>query len=576
MVWMANAAGARPTAWVSQVVLHWFEVSAPVWLSVAILAAEPARTDPPRIANLSPASAPPRTLIVVRGDGVESALVWDAGSPSEKILPSALGGATMFSVPADAAPGDHAVAIQGAQRSATASFRVAGDPPMAKPRIDSITLVDTKFQAGNMVQAILYVQGANIDVGAKVLVDGVETASDAHKALINNMFGANPAVLAYPIRHYLSRTVALSPRAPRSTVNVQVRNEGNELSEVVDYALPASPETLDSDGDGIPDVVELNGYDNGKGRIDLRALGADPFRKDVFVEVDIMAGVPYAPIPTNAGRAGTFDLLRSMFAKAPILNPFGDNEIHLCIDASGMVPAWDFVAFQAQNDLSLKIASFDLLKQSYFTPARHGLFHYAIWAKAHIDNWSGESNLDIDGTKVGDGFMIAMADFPQEFQTLKTQAGTFAHELGHDLGQRHGGADDAPFKPTYWSVMSYSWQTRSSWPDASRLAYPTCTPIYYGADGAAEPNGALPNPIGKSIDYSEGMGPTLFPNNFSLSEQLGVCGQPIDWDHDGVISDRGVKAVLNMADPTAPVGDFPNWSSLRFNGPSLGGRKFQQ
>ncbi|MFN8602299.1 MAG: hypothetical protein U0842_17685 [Candidatus Binatia bacterium] len=34
------------------------------------------------------------------------------------------------------------------------------------------------------------------------------------------------------------------------------------------------------------------------------------------------------------------------------------------------------------------------------------------------------------------------------------------HELGHNLGLRHGGFEDSPeYKPNYLSVMNYSFQT---------------------------------------------------------------------------------------------------------------------
>src|SRR5688572_18708293 len=58
-------------------------------------------------------------------------------------------------------------------------------------------------------------------------------------------------------------------------------------------AAPASLAALDTDGDSLPDTWETNGYDaNGDGVIDvdLPALGADPQHKDLFVEMDYMAG----------------------------------------------------------------------------------------------------------------------------------------------------------------------------------------------------------------------------------------------------------------------------------------------
>ena len=38
------------------------------------------------------------------------------------------------------------------------------------------------------------------------------------------------------------------------------------------------------------------------------------------------------------------------------------------------------------------------------------------------------------------------------------QAGTFMHELGHNLGLRHGGGDNTNCKPHHLSVMNYAYQ----------------------------------------------------------------------------------------------------------------------
>jgi hypothetical protein len=544
------------------------------WLIAAVLCCGSAFAQSLRITGLQPPSGPARLLIGVTGEGLTGAkIVWDAGLASEKLLPSALQGATMFSVPTDAVVGNHPVAVESvAGRSAPFDFVVVGNAPMAKPRIDHITLVETKFEADNKVRVVLYVQGPNIDVGAAVSVDGEEQASEAHKVLINDMFGANPAVLGFPIRHYLSRIVPLPARPAGSTIRVQVRNGGDETSAERDYVLPTDAATLDSDGDGIPDVIEREGYDNGNGRVDVKALGADPFRPDVFVEIDVMEDVTYRPIPAQGSRPGTFDLARSMFANAPVLNPFGPNGIHLFVDASGSVPHSDLLAFVPDDDPVKRIASFAQLRKAHFTPARRGLFHYSIWASSHPEGWSGESNIDFDGTRVGNGFFVSLAEFPVSYQTLKSQAATFVHELGHDLGQRHGGNNHSRYKPNYWSVMSYAWQLRTGHPNSSRMANPTCTQIYYGTPGALETNGAMPAVAGTAIDYSEGMGPTLTPNNGTLNEAFGVCGQPIDWDRDGKISKIGVNATIDLDNPAdLQVTDYANWPNLLFDGPKLGG-----
>jgi hypothetical protein len=43
-------------------------------------------------------------------------------------------------------------------------------------------------------------------------------------------------------------------------------------------------------------------------------------------------------------------------------------------------------------------------------------------------------------------------------RTSLIEAGTFMHELGHNLGLQHGGADEQNRKPNYLSVMNYLYQ----------------------------------------------------------------------------------------------------------------------
>ena len=55
-----------------------------------------------------------------------------------------------------------------------------------------------------------------------------------------------------------------------------------------------TPTAPTSTGDGIPNTWELKGYDadgDGKIDVDFPAMGADPNHKDIFVEMDYMAGL---------------------------------------------------------------------------------------------------------------------------------------------------------------------------------------------------------------------------------------------------------------------------------------------
>ncbi|WP_143271768.1 hypothetical protein [Bradyrhizobium mercantei] len=556
--------------------LQRWHVSACVALTVLCMllgSRSPLAADVPKVSSIQSLHGTVRSLVVLEGSGLEKArVIWDAGLPTERKLAPSFQGATMFSVPPNSAPGGHPLAIESSQgRSAVLRFTVDSDKPNATPRLDQVTLANATFEKDGNVRVNLYVQGANLDVGAKVLIDGAETDSSAHKAINNNLFGANPATLGYPIRHYLSHIVSEISRPCGTTVSVKLTNEAGESSNEIRYALPTDAKTISSAGDGIPDEAKRNGYDNGHGRIDLKALGADPYRKIIFVQVDMMPRAT-KPIPKIGGSPGTFDAVKQMFANAPIINPYGANGIDLVIDDSGTVPDWRYLDFVDQDDPRTGTGSFWKMKNDRLDPKRVGLYHYAVWGRERLDNASGYSDVDFNGTKVGEAFMITLGDAPTAYQTVQSQAETFAHELGHDLGQKHGGTNHSRHKPNYWSLMSYTWQLRTSIDDDSRSKYPTCTQIYYATPGAVETNGKLPKVRKARLDYSEGMGPSLVGNNKSLIEKSGVCGQPIDWNRNGKIDTAPVNAQVDDDDGMgAQVADFANWSNLGFSGPKLGG-----
>ncbi len=59
----------------------------------------------------------------------------------------------------------------------------------------------------------------------------------------------------------------------------------------------------DIDGDGIPNTWEMKGYDaNGDGKIDVDypGMGANPLKKDIFVEMDYM---PYCSLAKKSSTA---------------------------------------------------------------------------------------------------------------------------------------------------------------------------------------------------------------------------------------------------------------------------------
>jgi len=324
----------------------------------------------PNINALDPTNGPRRTLVRVDGDTVFATARWDAGTASEVAVPGAFLGASMFSVPGAAGNGAHTVQLErNGRRGTTATFTVTDPVPFGAPRLDRVSLGGTEFQAGNMVSSWLLVQGANVDVGAEVLVDGVVVPTAAVKALRNDLFGVAPATLGNPLYHHLALIAAPGPRAAGSVINVTIRNLDGMVSNARAYTLPADAASLDSDGDDIPDEWERNGFDaNGDGTIDvdLPALGADPFRPDMLLEVDIMQGL------TNPPGVAVFQAMQTAFAAAPYINLASSDGINVIIDTTGTVPFWQTIDMTGADNPAGGFANFYTLKTANFNNENRG------------------------------------------------------------------------------------------------------------------------------------------------------------------------------------------------------------
>ncbi|MES9970210.1 MAG: hypothetical protein ABW092_09265 [Candidatus Thiodiazotropha sp.] len=523
--------------------------------------------------GMDPNSGPERTLVDVDGSTFLGSVVWDAGSASEAILPGGFLGGYMFSVPVGASLGVHDVAIErGSSRTGTLPFTVTAPVPFTAPRVDRISIVYADFAAGD-VNTWLYVQGANGDVGAEVLIGGVAQPTIAHKALRNDLFGIPPDDLEFPIYHWTSYVVPYTGPAG-STITVSMRNRDGQLSADRSYRLPDNASSLDSDGDDLPDVWETSGYDaDGDGviDIDLPALGANPYRPDVFVEIDIMNGLDNPPT------AATWTGSEAVFENAPIINPIGDNGINIHIDSSGTVPFWNAIDFNIAQNIPLGREDFYTLKGANFDNAIRGrIYHYGIWANARPNGSSGVSDVDFASGNGGDDFIVSFDDFPASTQTEKSRIETFVHEFGHNLSLRHGGSDHATRVPTHNSVMSYSWQLRTSNccgnSDASRQANPVYGPLYYLTTGLDETAGAVPVGFSNLTDYSDGMGRNLQEN--CLDETVGLWGgRAVDWNGDGDTTDVCAARVLNSdGDTNDTVTDYASWANITFVGPRTNGQ----
>jgi hypothetical protein len=197
------------------------------------------------------------------------------------------------------------------------------------------------------------------------------------------------------------------------------------------------PTQQDTDGDAISDTVELYGEKLEDGTLfDLKALGAIPTHKDVFVRMDWT--------PQREPSQDAVQLVIDAYANAPLEQLDGDTGINLHLVRGREIPS--------QGDFPLTAAEIAAVRAKYFSHVWPFPFHYVVftdWLKGH--DASGISP-EIPGTN----FVIAVAGIGQ--LTTRKLAGTLMHELGHNLGLQHGGDERKNYKPNYISVMNYLYQ----------------------------------------------------------------------------------------------------------------------
>ena len=277
-----------------------------------------------------------------------------------------------------------------------------------------------------------------------------------------------------------------------------------------------SPSLWDTDADGLGDGDEVLGTAQG---LDLPALGALPLRQDVFVEVDWMEESAECPNHSHQLTAASAALAEAMYAAAPRVNPDGSTGIALHLDY-GQGGVWTGgnhagAAVEFPPDIGPDLAA---VKAKNFAPNRLGIFHYALNMHSLGPTAGGIGEL------VGDDFILASGgcDTCYNCQGLGPTGHLYAevlvHELGHNLGLRHGGNEDCNGKGNYASVMNY------------RHAY-------FGIDAGCDdvPDGVL--------DYARGSRPPI--DEAKLDEAQGVCGGLwLDWNKNKAV-DAGVKKDLN-------------------------------
>lgn len=206
---------------------------------------------------------------------------------------------------------------------------------------------------------------------------------------------------------------------------------------------------LDPDNDSISNLEEYY----------TASFFSDPFRPDLFLEMDFMADGPH----------GEHSVV-PLEAQERVRDPYDRRNIMFHID-SGQLNGGERIPFEPFTNVS----EIRRLYQWYFlhndsTTWRRGVFHYAMYVNATFPKGFGFS-ADVDpfmGYLPGTNAFIISSSLMEQYAgrhiypLYHYYAGVTMHEVGHTLGLRHGhppGVDVRwsawPWQPFYWYYRTY-------------------------------------------------------------------------------------------------------------------------
>jgi hypothetical protein len=343
--------------------------------------------------------------------------------------------------------------------------------------------------------------------------------------------------------------------------------DADRLSGCAEAGLKLDPALRDTDGDGLADGDEALGTLSG---LDLPAMGVDPRRKNILLEYDWFVDANEAGGPNNCAppgphshrpSQGALDIVTVAFAAAPASNPDGSLGIDVVHDVGqggalgggSEVPDTDGIV-----DGSATGAEYTQAYNAHFALNRRGYFHYVLlphgFVQNGVDNLSGSAQVD-DGTR-RDRMMVSM-----HCQATDEKAGnTILHELGHNLGLRHGGGTDCNYKPNYDSIMNYRFQFDGVDVDCDGLSdhvadFSRGLRIAIDENAVDETRGVCGD---QPIDFtaSDGLQPAVLANLNSYANEPAQCGGvfTVLADHDDWAGlEIGVDATMLSDDAGAPI-----------------------
>ncbi|MCX7018406.1 MAG: hypothetical protein NTY46_05290 [Candidatus Sumerlaeota bacterium] len=253
----------------------------------------------------------------------------------------------------------------------------------------------------------------------------------------------------------------------------------------------------------------------------------------IYLEIDWMEDGSH----THKPKAGVVDEIVATFMAEGY-------DIH--IDVSNAIPHQNVIDVVGSGPSASP--QVQAIASTYFNHQGDSRYFYAIWGHnySYSGTVSGSSGIaDLPGRI----HLVTLGSFPDNVGTFSQQAGTEIHEFGHNIGQKHGGADHSNYKPNYFSIMNYYYQLDGVGVTALARGFTNST------------NGI------NNYGYSRGALPSLDQSNLNENPGIGM-GTAIDWNCNGVSTDAGVAHFIQ--DPSwcyktgtlAYISDFNNWADI--------------
>ena len=371
----------------------------------------------------------------------------------------------------------------------------------------------------------------------------------------------------------------------RKLSNTETKSSSWRISP---FETPAGPNdipehTQDSDQDGLPDSAEIAG--GTFAGIPLYDMGARLGRKDIFVELDHMDSSDEGILP----RREALDKIVAAFARQNIglhfdLGTYFSENFNTAAYNLGAgdstVPFAASIVIPSQTYVLKDKANFYDYKARYMDLRRRPIFHYLLMANSIRDNGlAGPSGL---AEMNGNDLIVSLGKWNLNSSSLESknmlinfQASTIMHELGHNLGLRHGGHENDNYKPNYYSIMNYHYQLYGlGTPEGNFAAeryYAFKNYKGFGRDICKLSHSPCSSEF--IIDYSSGSSAKLSENQLLETLKLGQGSTWFDFDNNGIANQPSLD--VNNDNQLGVLEDFDDWGNLSlpflrsFNGMNL-------